>query len=317
MITTIKRNQMPPYRKRVIAVFFTVFVGCLLQWGCSNGETTIASGEKNAPPPPQVSTGAVTWDLQSGHDLGTVAFDVATSQDGKFVFSLARGAVLVFDTEKKAVVDTIPVDKAFDAIDISAGDLLVLTGNGTQEMRLLQIERVYDIDISNRAFRGKENASVVVAVFDDYQCPYCSKLESTFKQVLVKYPDDVKVVIKHFPLSSHRFAVQAAKAALAADRQGKFWEFHEKLFESYKTIDLAMIDLIAQRLGLDMAKFKADAASPEIQGIIVSDMENGRRIGVRGTPSVYIGGKPLNDRSLAGFSAMIEAELKRKGAAKQ
>ena len=308
---------MQPYRNRIFTVIFIMLFGCLLQWGCSSGEKNVSSGKKNVPLPPQVSTGTVTWDLQTGHDLGTVALDVATSQDGKFVFALAKGAVLVFATEKSAVVDTIPVDKAFDAIDISSGDLLVLTGSETQQMRLLQIDRVYDIDISNRPFRGKENAPVVIAVFDDYQCPYCSRLESLFKQILVKYPDEIKVVVKHFPLSSHRFATPAAKAALAADRQGKFWEFHEKLFENYKTIDLAMIDLIAQRLGLDMARFKTDKASPEIQKTIVSDMENGRRIGVRGTPSVYINGKPLKDRSLAGFSEMIETELKRKMAAEK
>ncbi len=312
IITTEKRKgiMMLPNTNRSYIVFFVLFLGCLLSWGCSNAE-------KNTLPPPNIATGAVTWDLQEDHDLGTAAIDAATSQDGKFVFALAKGAVLVYATEKNAVVDTIPVDDGFDAIAVSAGDLLVLTGSGTPKMRLLQIERVYAIDISNRPFRGKENAPVVIAVFDDYQCPYCSKLEAMFKQVLIKYPDTIKVVIKHFPLSSHRFALPAAQAALAADRQGKFWEFHEKLFENYNTIDLATIDRIAQNLGLDMTRFKTDMASAEIQKTIISDMENGRQIDVRGTPTVYINGKPLQDRSLEGFSQMIETELNRKKGARQ
>ena len=129
--------------------------------------------------------------------------------------------------------------------------------------------------------------------------------------MLEKYPNDVKLVIKHFPLPSHKFAKKASTAALAADRQGKFWEFHSKIFEHYKSLNDAKIDEIATSLNLDMEKFKADQKSPEIQALIARDIENGRAIGVRGTPSIFINGKRVKNRSIQNFDKLIEAEKRK------
>jgi protein-disulfide isomerase len=131
--------------------------------------------------------------------------------------------------------------------------------------------------------------------------------------VLEKYPQDVKVVVKHFPLSSHKFARQAATAALAADAQGKFQEFHDKLFENQRVLNDAKVQEIARELQLDLDKFNKDLKDPAIQQLITRDMTNGRQSGVRGTPTIFINGKRLNNRSLQGFQQMIEAELKKKG----
>ena len=130
-----------------------------------------------------------------------------------------------------------------------------------------------------------------------------------FQQVLEQFPNDVKLVIKHFPLTSHKFAKQAAKAALAADRQGKFWEFHHLLFKNYKRIDDQKIQEIATALGLDLERFNADVQSPDIATLIQRDLANGRAIGVRGTPTIFINGKRLQTRSLQGFKDMIMSEL--------
>lgn len=129
--------------------------------------------------------------------------------------------------------------------------------------------------------------------------------------MLDKYPDKVKLVVKHFPLSSHKYAHKAATAALAADYQGKFWEFHSQLFKNYKGINDAKIQEIAKELGLDMEKFAKDMQSPTIKGLISRDLNNGKQIGVRGTPTIFINGKALNNRSLPGIYQVIEAELKK------
>jgi protein-disulfide isomerase len=132
--------------------------------------------------------------------------------------------------------------------------------------------------------------------------------------VLKKYPSEVKLVIKHFPLRSHKFAKRAAAAALAANEQGKFWEFHHKLFENYKTLNDSKVQDIARELGLDLAKFNKDMMSPVIVNLINRDLKNGREVGVRGTPTIFINSKNFNNRrNLKGFSEVIEAELKRKG----
>ena len=124
-----------------------------------------------------------------------------------------------------------------------------------------------------------------------------------------KYPNDVKLVIKHFPLSSHKFARPAAKAAMAAHKQGKFWEFHAKLFQNYRSLNEQKVQEIATELELDMEKFAADRKSPEINALIERDLKNGAAIGVRGTPTIFLNGKRVKNRSMQAFQQMIEVEL--------
>ena len=130
--------------------------------------------------------------------------------------------------------------------------------------------------------------------------------------MLDKFPKNVKLVIKNFPLRNHKFAYKAATAALAANVQGKFWEFHSKLFKNYNALNDAKIQDIAKELGLDIEKFNKDMKSPAIESLIAKDMDNGRQIGVRGTPTIFINGKTLRNRSLPGIYQVIEAELKKK-----
>ena len=129
--------------------------------------------------------------------------------------------------------------------------------------------------------------------------------------MLDKNPEKVNLVIKHFPLNSHKFARRAASIALAADRQGKFWECHDKIFKNYRSINEAKVQEIAKEIGLDLAKLNSDAKDPAIQKLINRDLNNGRQSGVRGTPAIFVNGKRLNNRSLAGFQQAIDAALKK------
>jgi protein-disulfide isomerase len=129
--------------------------------------------------------------------------------------------------------------------------------------------------------------------------------------VLKKYPENVKLVHKNFPLSKHKFAVKAAKAALAADKQGKFPEFHDKLFKNQKSLNDATVQKIATELGLDMVRFNKDKNDPGFQRLITRDTREARLAGVRGIPTIYINGKRLNSRSLKGIQQMIDAELQK------
>jgi protein-disulfide isomerase len=131
--------------------------------------------------------------------------------------------------------------------------------------------------------------------------------------VLEKYPRDVKLVYKSFPLPSHKFARPAAVAALAAGEQGKFWEFHDLLFENYNRLNEAKIQEIAQAVGLDMARYEKSKKDPKIMAAINRDLLEARKAGVRGTPTIFVNGRLLTNRSLAGFSNMIEREIKKAG----
>lgn len=101
----------------------------------------------------------------------------------------------------------------------------------------------------------------------------------------------------------------AAKAALAAGRQGRFWEYHDQLFENYNRLNNGLLDQIALGLNLDMNRFNKDREDPAIAALINRDIREGSRIGVRGTPTVFVNGKRLNQRSLEAFSAAIDNEL--------
>jgi len=130
--------------------------------------------------------------------------------------------------------------------------------------------------------------------------------------VLKKYPRDVKLVYKNFPLRMHSFAAKAAQAAMAADRQGKFWSMYDKIFASYNSLSDEKLKAFAKEIGLDMKKFEQDMNSAAVKRQIQLDMQIGARAGVRGTPTIFINGRRLKNRSLQGFSAKIDALLKEK-----
>jgi protein-disulfide isomerase len=135
--------------------------------------------------------------------------------------------------------------------------------------------------------------------------------------VLEKYPEQVKLVFKNFPLASHTFARKAAIAALAANAQGKFWEFHDALLKNFNKLDDAKIQQIAKDVGLNMEKFNKEVGDPALEKVVARDMKDGQEAGLRGVPTVFIDGKPLKNHSIPGIEEMIAAELKKAGKSSQ
>jgi protein-disulfide isomerase len=129
--------------------------------------------------------------------------------------------------------------------------------------------------------------------------------------VLETYPKEVKLVFMNFPLRNHKFARQAAAASLAADRQGKFWEFHDRLFNHYNRLNDEKIREIAVDLGLNMDEFEKDTKDTKLLAKINQDVRIGIGVGVKGIPSIFINGRLLKNRNLKGFQAIIEKELKK------
>jgi len=130
--------------------------------------------------------------------------------------------------------------------------------------------------------------------------------------VLEKYPKQVNLVVKQFPLPMHSYARKASVAALASAKQGKFWEMHKELFEHQRELSDAKVQEIAKKLGLKMEQFNRDLKDPSIEALIDRDLNNGQQYGVRGTPTIFVNGRQLNQRSLPGFQQAIDEELKKK-----
>jgi protein-disulfide isomerase len=127
--------------------------------------------------------------------------------------------------------------------------------------------------------------------------------------VLKLYPNDVKMVYKSFPLQSHKFAEPAVIAALAAGKQGKFWEMHDAIFANYSRLNDEMINQLAQQVGLNLVRFEADRNDPLIKKQVQLDLRGGAAAGVRGTPSLFVNGIRVQNRSVGGFKQLIDKEL--------
>ena len=175
--------------------------------------------------------------------------------------------------------------------------------------------KVYDIPVGNSAVRGPRSAPVTIVMFSDFQCPFCAQSAPVVEQVLAAYPNDVNFVMKQFPLRQiHPNADPAARAAIAAGKQGKFWEMHDELYKNSRNLTAETIKGIAEKAGLDMKKFEADQSSDEVKKQVEEEMALGAKSDVRGTPSFFVNGKVAQNRTLDGFKAQVDAALKAKGA---
>jgi protein-disulfide isomerase len=173
--------------------------------------------------------------------------------------------------------------------------------------------KVYNIPAGNSPFKGPADAPVTLALFSDFQCPFCSQIPGLVDQLLKAYPKEVKFVYKEFPLVTiHQNAMPAARAAVAASKQGKFWEMHDKLFANQRALQADNLKQYAKDIGLDAAKFEQDLASPAVQKEIDDDVRLAQQSQVSGTPTLFLNGKRVTNRTFEGLKQMVEEALKQK-----
>ena len=154
--------------------------------------------------------------------------------------------------------------------------------------------KTINFNIAGDPMKGPANAKVTVVEFSDFQCPFCAKAVGEANQVLAKFPKDVKLVFKQYPLDTHSQAAIAAEAALAAQAQGKFWEMHDKMYANFRAINHDRILIWAKELGLDVNRFRSELDSHKYAARVVDEAKQGDAAGVEGTPTFYINGKRLN-----------------------
>ena len=160
--------------------------------------------------------------------------------------------------------------------------------------------------------KGTADARVTIVEISDFQCPFCSRAAETVKKVAETYPKDVRVVFVNLPLSFHKDARPAAIAGLAAGRQGKFWEMHDKLFANAKELTKDNFAKWAAELGLDAAKFAADVVDPVLARQVDEDTAIANGLGVSGTPGFFINGVKISGaQPFEKFQSVIDEELKK------
>ena len=166
-------------------------------------------------------------------------------------------------------------------------------------------DSVKSIDIAGAPFKGPQRAPVTIVEWADFQCPFCALASPYLDYLVDAYPERVKLVFRHFPISHHSYAVTAAQAAIAAGRQGKFWEMHDLLFANRQDLDDTVFVRLAKKLKLDTDRFQVDMAAQATMDVIERDRREADELGLRGTPMIYVNGRNFD---LAHFDLMQDLQ---------
>jgi protein-disulfide isomerase len=236
-----------------------------------------------------------------------VALTLSACADPQAVGDI-KASVERLEAQQKDIVTKL------DGIEKQNKDILAKAGTGAAAKPPgPDPNKKHDIKIGTSPVKGPADAKVTIVEWSDFQCPFCSQAKDLVHQILEAYPKDVKFVFKHYPLPFHQQAMPAAKASVAAQKQGKFFEMHDKLFENIRSLAPDKYEVWAAEIGLDVAQFKKDMEAPETAAQVTQDMKEAGEVGVRGTPSFFINGKQPAGRSFELYKSIIDEELKAKG----
>lgn len=202
----------------------------------------------------------------------------------RLLTSFALASALLFTACKKQGSDPDPTyDKPLPTMeDVDDAHKELARGDG---------DRVRATYKPTDAIRGAAEPLVTIVEYSDFQCPFCGTFANTVHELEKVYPDDLRVVFHQYPMPMHPQAPMAAKAAIAAQQQGKFWAMHDWMFANRTSLSREDLIAAAGDLGLDKAQFETDLESQEAQARLDLEKTLGRRLGVRGTPSFFVNGK--------------------------
>lgn len=196
------------------------------------------------------------------------------------------------------------------------GGVFLLTRGGSSSV--VAGTSVVQIDYSKGQKIGTDSAEIRLVEFSDFQCPACAVAQPFVKKLRDAYPNQIQVIYRYFPLAQHPFGRQTAYLAQVAGEQGKFWEMHDKLFDTqtqWSGLNSAeatafFLDL-AKQIGLDKGGVKQAVEDPAIKAKIDDDIAEGRQIGVNSTPTFYLNGRKLNLQGFEDLNAVVAEELKK------
>ena len=170
-----------------------------------------------------------------------------------------------------------------------------------------------EVGVERAPFKGPAKAPVTIVEFSDFHCPFCRRVLPTLGQIEERYGGKVKLVFRDFPIESlHPGATKAHEAARCATEQGKFWDYHDKLFASPPKSSPEIFKGLAKEVGLDLARFEACIDTGKYQAEVKKDIDEGSRLGVTGTPAFFINGRLVSGaQPFESFARIIDDELAR------
>lgn len=246
------------------------------------------------------------------HSIVLAAFSLVLITPSVQAADLSQGQ---FDSMmEKFLTDEANVAKIGDALEGYFKKKRENQQKAAQEAQAKQLEEQFKnpvkVDVGNAPIKGPKDAKVTIIEFSDFQCPFCKRGMDTMDAVAKEYPKDVKIAFKHLPLPFHPEAKPAARASIAAQKQGKFWEMHDKLFENQKSLGEELYMSLAKEIGLDMEKFKKDFNDPAVAKQVDDDAAQATALGVRGTPGFFVNGVQVRGaQPLPEFKKLIDRWL--------
>lgn len=169
---------------------------------------------------------------------------------------------------------------------------------------------VFKISTNDQPSLGNAKAAVTIVAFTDYQCPSCAAIHPALERLVKESGDNVRLVARDFPLSQHAEAFKAAEAAEAAHEQGKYWEYVGVLLQNQSSLSVEKLKSFASQLGLDRSRFDAALDSRKFADMVQADIDDGNRLGLKGTPSLFINGRRVSVKSYEELKESVDAALK-------
>lgn len=225
--------------------------------------------------------------------IGTEA-KVTKKDVEKFIETRGIPKQSINDKMKERINNFLMVEKKKKAVDLWVGKQTVKT---PIEIFFNKPSRpVFTVNAGNAPYYGDPKAKVTVVEYSDFQCPFCKKGSDVINQIKKKYGKKIKIVYKNFPLPFHIFAKKAAEASLCANEQGmnKFWEMHDQMFANQTTLAVASLKGMAKKIGLNSKKFNNCLDSGQYEKAVEKDIAEGKKVGVKSTPTFFINGKIIN-----------------------
>jgi predicted DsbA family dithiol-disulfide isomerase len=217
--------------------------------------------------------------------------------------------------EPVSVAQCVAESRACGACVPSARYVARLVSEGYGKAEIVELfsarfepKKKHAIDIAEAPVRGAPMAPVSIVEFSDFECPHCGAAHPVLARTIEEFGGKVNLVFKQFPLDSHKNAAPAARAAVAAQAQGKFWELADLLFEHQRELSPEKIAQLARQAGVDVAKFDTARESEAVQQRVDKDKQEGIDLGVQGTPSLFINGRAYKE-GLQGLSKYLKEEL--------
>lgn len=197
------------------------------------------------------------------------------------------------------------IEQVYTSEDFNSSDPLMTKAGGVKKIITGPIISNFD------PYLGEFDAPIRIIVYSDFACKYCQEQEKIIKNILKKYEGNVRFIWKDYPdINANSISFKSSLAARCAQDQGKFWEYHDQLFQNISLVDYGYLSEIAKNIGLDTKRFDTCLSERDSQALIVSNIEEANAIGIIGVPSVYINDKEFIGKvSEEDFSLIIDSEL--------